>query len=547
MKYRFRTLLTILLILTLAGLAGHEAYRLLESLFQYRSPLKDIPPAAGDPIGTPLTDKVVLVLMDALREDTALDPRIMPVLDRLRSQGAWASMTSRPPSYSEPGYATILTGAWPDINDGPAFNLEYGDIPAITQVTIFSAAKLSGLKTALSGYYWFEELIPQDTVDLSFYTPGEDRKADRKVLDAALPWLTDESVNLILIHIDQIDYAGHYEGGAKSAAWDEAAHQADQLLEEITVRLDLSRTTLLVFSDHGQIDQGGHGGHDAITLKEPFVAVGKSVIPGAYDAIHMVDIAPTVAVLLGTSLPSSAEGKPLVDMLVLTAEQKQGIASLHNIQQQRLITAYKDVILPELSDRDESFDTDSQSAIASIQIEYLQNGRFVRGVIAVLILGLLVSLGYIKRSTYLFWMLVDAIVFLVVFHLKFSIMDDSPYSFSIISDPLLFILNMAYNTLLSLMVGAIIFGLAIKIFRNLPIRVANLEFIYTILVMLMASLPALYYIVMYGPVIGLVLPDISLLFRCMLSLVQILVIGIGGLVLTGITVAVAGLIHRHQN
>ena len=51
----------------------------------------------------------------------------MPILNQLRVQGASAMMHSQVPSYSSPGYSTILTGAWPYLNDGPVFNLDYED------------------------------------------------------------------------------------------------------------------------------------------------------------------------------------------------------------------------------------------------------------------------------------------------------------------------------------------------------------------------------------------------------------------------------------
>ena len=33
--------------------------------------------------------------------------------------------------------------------------------------------------------------------------------------------------------------------------------------------------TVLALSDHGQIDAGGHGGHETVTLTEPFVLAGR--------------------------------------------------------------------------------------------------------------------------------------------------------------------------------------------------------------------------------------------------------------------------------
>ena len=90
-------------------------------------------------------------------------------------------MTSRPPSFSEPGYSCLFIGAWPDVSDGPAVNLDYELIPTWTQDNLFSAANRAGLKTAISGFNWFQKLVPQDAVSVSFYTAGEDQAADRQV------------------------------------------------------------------------------------------------------------------------------------------------------------------------------------------------------------------------------------------------------------------------------------------------------------------------------------------------------------------------------
>ena len=80
-------------------------------------------------------------------------------------------------------------------------------------------------------------------------------------VDAALPWLQSAEYQLVLIHLDQVDYAGHHEGGPQDPRWNQAAQRADDLLAEILAAVDLEQDTLLVVSDHGQIDPGGHGGH----------------------------------------------------------------------------------------------------------------------------------------------------------------------------------------------------------------------------------------------------------------------------------------------
>src|SRR5574341_1336694 len=64
---------------------------MMNSLYAFRSPLHDNPPAPGQPVGKPLTRRVVFVLIDALRDDTSHKMDVMPFLNQLRQRGAWAS------------------------------------------------------------------------------------------------------------------------------------------------------------------------------------------------------------------------------------------------------------------------------------------------------------------------------------------------------------------------------------------------------------------------------------------------------------------------
>ena len=321
MKKHLPLFLGVCACLLIAAGAYVWTSRLMDSVYAYRSLLHDAPPAPGEPLGAPLTRRVVFVLIDALREDTSLKPDVMPFLNELRGRGASATIHSRPPSYSQPGYSTLLTGAWPDVSDGPTINLDYAEIPTWTQDDLVSAVQRAGRKAAVSGYYWFEKLIPQAAVDASFYTPGEDAAADRAVVDAALPWLKANDHPFVLIHIDQVDYAGHHEGGPADPRWDAAARRADDLLAEIAAALDLSKDALFVASDHGQIDRGGHGGQDPITLVEPWVLAGAGVKPGSYGDVAQVDVAPMLAALLGVNIPATTQGRTRTEMLTLTPEQ----------------------------------------------------------------------------------------------------------------------------------------------------------------------------------------------------------------------------------
>jgi hypothetical protein len=400
------------------GMAGLEAFR---------SPLRDSPPPVVAPTNTALSGRVVMVIVDGLRVDTAANAAVMPTLASLRAQAAQAEMHSRPFSYSLPGYATLLTGAWPDLNSGPPINLETEDIPTLTQETIFSSASRAGLRTAAAGYAWFGRLIPAGQLSDSFFTPGDDQAADRAVVDAAIPWLRAGRDQLVLIHIDQVDYAGHQEGGPNDLRWNQAAARADGLLGEILAELDLSRDTVLVVSDHGHIDTGGHGGSEAITLHEPFVLAGKGVTSGNYSTVEMVDVAPTVAALLGMGLPSTTQGQPLAEMLQLSGQQRSALQTAWEGQQARVADDYRAAIgMKPLAWSDE---TPGAEGISKAQAARLSRERIPRAILSFLAALALARLvfGSLPRAGL---RLGASLVYLAVFSLGYLLVSQRTFSFS---------------------------------------------------------------------------------------------------------------------
>jgi len=511
----------------------------MDSVYAYRSPLRNSPPIPGAALGQPNTRSLVIVLIDALRYDTSMDPNVMPYLNQLRSNGASALMHSRPPSYSEPGYSTILTGAWPDLNDGPAVNLDYADIPTLTQDEFFASAHRAGLKTAVSGFNWFEKLIPPEAVSAGFYTAGEDKVADRDVTNAALPWLTNGTYQLVLIHLDQVDYAGHHEGGPINPRWDAAATRADGLLREIALAMDLTQDTLLVVSDHGQINQGGHGGQDAIVLKEPFVLAGKGVMPGKYPDVQMVDVAPTVAAILGTNIPATNQGRPQIAMFDFSLTQVDQIKTAITNQQAELVQAYQTAINHRVSvTKSSDIVSASQAAMQNARQSILDNQRLPRGIIAIILVLIFINLtAWTARPNY-GWMLVSVLAYLVVFNTKYVFFDLKTYSLSSVVGLNDFLASTALNTLIALFVAWLLFLLGAKIYRMRPLKAAKVTVKFILATLSILSIPVFIHYVLNGAIVTWTLPDFLFSFLALLFLVQILLVAAIGIFFTGLSALV---------
>jgi|LADL02.1.fsa_nt_gi hypothetical protein len=539
MKNSFQVLFRVTLIIVIGVGAILLALALMDNLYEYRSPLSETPPIPGRSFTEPLADRVVFVLIDALRYDTSLKPEVMPVLNQLRAQGAIAKMISEPPSFSSPGYGTLLTGAWPYLNDAPVFNLDYEDFYPLTQDNIFSSAKRHGLKTAFSGYYWFEKMIPKEALDIGFFTPGEDQHADRLVVDAAMPWLKSDDYDLIMIHLDQVDYAGHYEGGPESKNWDLAASRVDGLLGEIVAELDFSKDVLLVVSDHGQIDQGGHGGHEAITLTEPFVLVGKGVHAGDFNNVLMVDVAPTLAALAGINLPATTQGRVLSQMLVLSELEKEALNTETTRQQSQLLTDYVTAIgepfpYEEINDLSFHYDREFMIFLQEVQQSRLNRERLFRLVIILFVLILGLVLFWRWKPSGWFKLILGALTFTGLFHIGYLTIGQRVYSYSSVTSSTQLLLFNGFFTLVAFTIVWFVFTWrkwkVLQIGQGVN-EVLSLAF-HAIIV---TALPLIVHILWNGLFASWHLPNLALHYLALLSLIQIFFLSLGGLLLSLVT------------
>ncbi len=535
----------ILLPLSAVG-AYFWATGIMAAVENYRSPLAQSDLAPGEALGAPLTRRVVIVLVDALRYDTSLDTSVMPALDELRTEGASARMTSRPPSFSAPGWTTILTGAWPDINDSQPMNPpDEFSVRAFTQDDLFAAADRAGLKTAVAGYSWFEGMLAVSGVDAGFYTIGEDNAADQEVVAAALAWL-DGDYQLILIHLDQVDYAGHHEGGPLDPRWNAAAARCDTLLGEIVARLDLEQDTVIVLSDHGQIDKGGHGGNEPITMVEPFVATGAGILPGEYNDMHMVDVAPTLAVLLGANIPASSQGRPLLEMLDVTSERAAAILEAVRAQQESLLEAYAAAIGQTAAEpQGESAVASTQLALEQTRMTRLGQERVWRNMAALFLAIMPGYLLFLRRERKALWMLAGALVYLAVFFARYLLLDHNTFGLSWIPGITEFIVYIAVTSSVALLAGwlAAMFGL--RAFRSEARQAAGSALGFVWFVLYLLAIPILLNFAVNGVTVTWTLPEFTTQYLGFFAIAQWLFVAAAGLLLVGVS-ALMGQIVKPQ-
>ncbi len=516
---------------------------LMDSLYNYRSPLSGSSLPPGSPPLPPLARRVVAVLVDGLRVDTAADASVMPFLNSLRARGASATVHSHLPAYSTPGWSVLAIGAWPDLSDAPAMNPTSPGDYTWTQDNLYDAARRAGLRTAASASESFKYLIPAASLDSAAWTVDETPVADQQNIDQAVAWVKSGQYQYIFTYMVQVDHAGHYQGGPRDPRWNEAARRCDELLAQLVGALDLAQDTVLVYSDHGHIDQGGHGGQEPVVLVQPFVMAGAAVRPGAYGDIQMVDVAPTTAVLLGASLPAMSQGRARTEMLNLSTDQQAAVLQATLRQQAALYQAYAQKMGAPLQDFSASAAADPvtvyQSAIETIRSDRLAGERQPRaGLVALLAAALLIAVVHLRPGGLV---LMGLLVNVAAFHLLYTGLFGGTYTLSSVLSDLQLLVSVGVSAVGGLLAAWIVNMYAWR-YRQLPPRQAVYLHLQQVMATLfVAGLPALWSLAYNGPLLTWTIPDVPSMFYGFLSLVACLSIAAAGLLLAGVT----DLIARH--
>lgn len=514
-------------LVAVAAAAYLWATGLMDSLYAYRSPFAAAPLSAGLPVGSPLAGRVVVVLVDGLRVDTAADPAVMPELDRLRRSGASATLHSTTPSYSIPSWTVLMTGAWPELSDGPAMNPLAGQTSRTwTQDNLMAAAHRAGLTTAYAGTDWFPQLLQPGTVDHLAPLHEETDAADEASTVALLGFLAADQGDLLLLHLNEVDHAGHHAGGPRDQRWDAAATKADARIGRVAAALDPRRDTIVVVSDHGHVDAGGHGGQDAIVLQEPLVVSGAGIRPGSYGDHDQVDVAPTVATLLGTSLPAVNQGHPLVDLLAGVAD----LTAAETAQQAQLLQRYAASLgaaTPEVAAQSDPISA-YQKALADLRSSALTKERLLRGGVAVAAVALLALLLARSRRPRR-WFAVGALVYAVTFHLQYAVLRGRTYSLSSVLSSGDVIAATSVCAAVAFLVAS-----AVTLAGGGPRLREDLGSTHLWLaawVLAGLAIPALWTAVVNGPTVTWTLPEMTSMFLGFSAVLQALVVAALALVL----------------
>ncbi|MFD3522660.1 alkaline phosphatase family protein [Streptomyces sp. NPDC058653] len=279
------------------------------------------PLAAATAHAAARTPKVLVIGLDGALLGRIRDTDA-PRLDALMASGL-TSVSPLPadpmaPTVSGPGWSTVITGVWPDkhgVKDNNFTGHRFGQYPDF--LTRIETARPTLSTYAVASWNPVTTTIFSAAVDTRVSTPSAEY--DTGTTARAVAELRDGNRDAVFVHLDNIDHAGHSYGAA-SARYLEAIREADaqvgRMVDAVRARSGYGSEDwlIMVTTDHGHTDAGGHGGSSSAERQTFLIAAGGSITAGStrHD-IKMPDVAASALAHLGIPIAASwgLDGRPL--------------------------------------------------------------------------------------------------------------------------------------------------------------------------------------------------------------------------------------------
>jgi len=221
--------------------------------------------------------KVLLIGIDGLMLHRAINSGRAKTLSSLKADSFFIDTVVDMPTISGPSWSTLLTGKRQDVHkviDNYFVDHNLKDAPDfLTQ----ALEKRNDIKTyAAAGWPPLIDLNDVGPViagaqHIRFARDGETNgyfKVDKEVFDHALETLANIGPDLSFVYFCEADEAGHKYGTLDSPYFD-AIERIDNYVAEMHETLKVRSAQfeeewlLVIVTDHGHRDEGGHGGDSA--------------------------------------------------------------------------------------------------------------------------------------------------------------------------------------------------------------------------------------------------------------------------------------------
>ena len=253
--------------------------------------------------------QVVLISIDGMRPD-AMDQADTPHIDALRARGL-TTLRGRTvmPSVTLPCHMAMFHSVPPE-RHGITTNTWTPQVRPI--LGLADVLKQAG--KVCDAYFNWEQLRdlwrPGAMRQFTMVDTSHDFHGDVQVADAACAALQSSPADFSFVYLGHTDASGH-DHGWMSDEYLAAIGRADTEVGRVVDCLD-DDATVIVTADHGGHDRT-HGTELDEDMLVPIVIAGSGISHGEIaEPAGILDLAPTVAKLLGVATPAEWSGRALV-------------------------------------------------------------------------------------------------------------------------------------------------------------------------------------------------------------------------------------------
>ncbi|NXF37498.1 PIGG transferase, partial [Nyctibius bracteatus] len=302
-------------------------------------------------IPLPLFKKVVIVLIDALRDDFVFGSKgkqFMPYTTQVVEKGTSYSFIAeaKPPTVTMPRIKALMTGSIPGFID-VIVNL---NSPALLDDNLIWQAKTAGKRIIFYGDDTWVKLFPKHFLEYdgttSFFV-SDFTEVDDNVTRHLDRVLKREDWDLLILHYLGLDHIGHMTG-PNSPLVGPKLREMDNILKKIHISL-LSKeeaslpNLLVVCGDHGMSETGSHGGSSAGEVHTPLLFISSAFEKRSGPLTHpelvqQTDLASTLAVGLGLPISRNSVGNLILPVVGgKTMREQLRFLHLNGFQLSRLL------------------------------------------------------------------------------------------------------------------------------------------------------------------------------------------------------------------
>ena len=253
--------------------------------------------------------KVLLILADGMRPDSLVG--VPEAQDMIAASQSYLAATTVMPSVTLPCHMSLFHSVDPG-RHGTTTNLY---APQVRPIRGLCEVLAQAGKTCAFFYNWepLRDIARPGSLRFSYFIDGGHlgyEKACHMTTDVAVDYLTSEQPDFAFLYLGWPDGAGHSFGWG-GEEYQRAVRGVWQMIAQVRAALP-DDYTVLVTADHGGHDRT-HGFDCPEDMTIPILLHGAPFTPGRpEEAANIIDLAPTVADLLGVAPDADWEGRSLL-------------------------------------------------------------------------------------------------------------------------------------------------------------------------------------------------------------------------------------------